>query len=177
MWPAAASEAAFTLSVADDWGRKSKHVSFPPPLPSRAELTQESSSRGSGGQAQGLSSDENSSPPSSVPQALNFSPEKSDSSPPQGSSTGAAQGEAELPEDMPPNDVLGGGCSHTPSEVRGESTNRTHISLPASPWGWGPCFQQMQRCLGLWTKMLSKGVGQELEDRSRCRLKLYTSCG
>lgn len=102
-------------TVADDWGRKSKHVRFPP-LPSRAELTQESSGSGSGGQAQGLFSDENSSPPSSVPQALNFSPEKSDSSP-QGSSTGAAQGEAELPEDMPLNDVLGGGCSYTPSEV------------------------------------------------------------
>lgn len=82
----------------------------------RAELTQESSGSGSGGQAQGLSSDESSSPPSSVPQALNFSPEKSASPPPQGSSTGAAQGEAEPPEDTLPSEVHGGGCSHTPSE-------------------------------------------------------------
>lgn len=81
----------------------------------RAELTQRSSSV-SGGQAQGLSSDESSSPPSSVPQALNFSPEKSDFPPSQGSSTGAAQGEAESCEDMRPSEVHGGGCSYTPAE-------------------------------------------------------------
>lgn len=82
----------------------------------RSELTQESSSSGSAGQGQGLSSDESSSPPSSVPQALNFSPEKNDFPPSQGSSTGAAQGEAEPHEDTHSSEVPGGGCSYTPSE-------------------------------------------------------------
>ncbi|XP_034371900.1 G2 and S phase-expressed protein 1 [Arvicanthis niloticus] len=65
----------------------------------RAELTQESPSNGSGGQGQGLSSDESSSPPSAVPQALTFSPEKVDFPPSQAASTGAAQGEAEPGEE------------------------------------------------------------------------------
>ncbi|XP_012966659.2 G2 and S phase-expressed protein 1 [Mesocricetus auratus] len=65
----------------------------------RAEPTQESSSNANGGQGQGLSSDESSSPPSSVPQALDFSPEKSDFPPSHGSSTEVAQGEAEPHED------------------------------------------------------------------------------
>lgn len=141
-------------------GRVYKFSSFP----SRVELTQESSI-GSGGQGQGLSSDESSSPPSSVPQALNFSPEKSDSPPPQGSSTGAAQGEAEPREDTRPSEVHGDGCSHTPSEVRGESQTLTvPLCLTCA---WSPCFQQTQRAARLWTKeMLSSGVGQGLEDRN-----------
>lgn len=94
-------------------------ISVPPPFPPRAELMQESPSNGSGGQGQGLSSDESSSPPSTVPQALTFSPEKIDFPPSQASSTGAAQGEAELREDMHPSEVHG--CSYTPSEVHGES--------------------------------------------------------
>lgn len=90
-------------------------------LPPRAELTQESPSNGSGGQGQGLSSDESSSPPSAVPQVLIFSPEKSDFPPSQAASTGAApQGEAEPREDTLPSEVHGGGCSYTPSEVHGE---------------------------------------------------------
>ncbi|XP_051015375.1 G2 and S phase-expressed protein 1 [Acomys russatus] len=82
----------------------------------RAELTQESSNNASGGQGQGLSSDESSSPPSSVPQALDFSPEKSDFPLCQGSSTGAAQGEAEPREDTSPSEVHGGGCCYMLSE-------------------------------------------------------------
>lgn len=117
-------------TVAADRGGKSNRIRLPPFSP-RAELTQESSGSGSGGQAQGLSSDESSSPPSSVPQALNFSPEKSASPPPQGSSTGAAQGEAEPPEDTLPSEVHGGGCSHTPSEVHGESRAGTHLGAGA----------------------------------------------
>ncbi|XP_042120457.2 G2 and S phase-expressed protein 1 isoform X1 [Peromyscus maniculatus bairdii] len=76
--------------------------------PTQEKLTQEkSSSSASGGQGQGLSSDESSSPPSSsVPHALDFSPQKSDFPPPQGSSTGAAQGEAEPHEDTSPSEGL-----------------------------------------------------------------------
>ncbi|CAH6791308.1 G2 and S phase-expressed protein 1 [Phodopus roborovskii] len=65
----------------------------------RVEPSQESSSNANGGQGQGLASDESSSPPSSVPQALAFSPEKTDIPPSHGSTTGAAQGEAEPHED------------------------------------------------------------------------------
>ncbi|XP_052604534.1 G2 and S phase-expressed protein 1 isoform X3 [Peromyscus californicus insignis] len=84
--------------------------------PTPEKSTQESSSTASGGQGQGLSSDESSSPPSSVPHALDFSLEKSDFPPPQGSSTGAAQGEAEPHEDTSPSEVHGGGCSYMLSE-------------------------------------------------------------
>nr|XP_021486522.1 G2 and S phase-expressed protein 1 [Meriones unguiculatus] len=72
----------------------------------RVELAQESSSNASSGQGQGLSSDDSSSPPSSVPQALNFSPEKSDCPLSGGSSTGAVQGEAEPHEDTHPSEGL-----------------------------------------------------------------------
>ncbi|XP_026638524.1 G2 and S phase-expressed protein 1 [Microtus ochrogaster] len=69
----------------------------------RAEPIQESSSSGQG---RGLFSDESSSPPSSVPQALDFSPEKSDFPPSQGSTTGTAQGEAEPQENTSPSEDL-----------------------------------------------------------------------
>lgn len=137
-----------------------EHTSVPPPLPPRVELTQESPSNGGGGQGQGLSSDESSSPPSAVPQALTFSPEKSDFPPSQASSTGAAQGEAEPLEDTHPTEVHGGGCSSTPSEVHGESRTGTHSSLPASPCGWGPCFQQDRR--GAQDYGLKKCLAKEL---------------
>ncbi|XP_036064877.1 G2 and S phase-expressed protein 1 [Onychomys torridus] len=74
--------------------------------PTQEKPTQESSGSASGGQGQGLSADESPSPPSSVPHALDFSPEKSDFPPPQGSSTGAAQGEAEPHEDRAPSEGL-----------------------------------------------------------------------
>lgn len=98
-------------------------TSVPPPFPPpRAELTQESPSNGSGGQGQGLSSDESSSPPSAVPQALTFSPEKVDFPPSQAASTGAAQGEAEPGEE--PEQSLhrrAQGEDMHPGEVHGES--------------------------------------------------------
>lgn len=107
-------------------------ISFSSPLSPfpRAELTQ-SSSNASGGQGQGLSSDESSSPPSSVPQTLDFSPEKSDFPLSQGSSTGAAQGEAEPCKDTHPTEVRGGGCSYMPSELHGESQTGTHSFFPS----------------------------------------------
>ncbi|KAL1767237.1 B99 [Sigmodon hispidus] len=72
----------------------------------RAELTQEGSSSVSGVQGKGLSSDEGSSLPSSVPQALDFSPEKSDFPVFQGPTTEEAQGEAEPQEDVNPSEGL-----------------------------------------------------------------------
>ncbi|XP_057648104.1 G2 and S phase-expressed protein 1 isoform X2 [Chionomys nivalis] len=68
----------------------------------RAEPIQESSSNGQG---RDLFSDE-SSPPPSVPQALDFSPEKSDFPPSHGATTGAAQGEAEPQENSSPSEDL-----------------------------------------------------------------------
>ncbi|ERE86468.1 G2 and S phase [Cricetulus griseus] len=65
----------------------------------RVEPTQESRSNANGGQGQGQSSDESSSAPSCVPQALDFSPNKSESPPSHGSTTEAAQGETEPHED------------------------------------------------------------------------------
>lgn len=61
----------------------------------RADLAQETSRNASGQAGRGLSSDESSSPPSSVPQALHFSPEKSNFPLSQGSTIGAAQNVAE----------------------------------------------------------------------------------
>ncbi|CAO2601334.1 G2 and S phase-expressed protein 1 [Lemmus lemmus] len=68
----------------------------------RAEPTQESSSSGQG---RGLFSDESSSPPSTVPQALDFSPEKSDFPPSHGSTAVTAQGEVEPQENTSPSEV------------------------------------------------------------------------
>ncbi|CAO2601333.1 G2 and S phase-expressed protein 1, partial [Lemmus lemmus] len=69
----------------------------------RAEPTQESSSSGQG---RGLFSDESSSPPSTVPQALDFSPEKSDFPPSHGSTAVTAQGEVEPQENTSPSEDL-----------------------------------------------------------------------
>ncbi|XP_029425033.1 G2 and S phase-expressed protein 1 isoform X1 [Nannospalax galili] len=72
----------------------------------RAGSTQASGSKAGGQAGWGLSSDESSSPPSSVPQALRFSPEKSDFPLSQGSTIAAAQDEAEPREDGCPSEAL-----------------------------------------------------------------------
>lgn len=74
----------------------------------RTEPAQESSRRASCAQVGlGLSTDVSSSP-SSVPQALCFSPEKSDFPPSEGPATFATQDEARPCKDLHPGEVCGG---------------------------------------------------------------------